>query len=396
MPAYNDVRAGMAKQEYDFVFIHPAHVAMAEIKGGRYKAVAWTSGYTDYTVSLLVNAGTTLKSLDDLKGNTLVTPDPDSITAMMVRAMLRTSKLPVTTAKPDGQNAKELAASVRVISTRYQDAVPFYIENGFAQAGATAAKSVVKAWTDKGGKVLAQSRAVPIKQLLVSSAMPAEEQERIRAALLGHGAKQAGEGCTGCGRLQGLRRDERRGRGVDDRMAWPVAPGPSGVVPSRDAGGGAMGRRVIARVLAAAAGMLAACSPAPTATSPLPITPPSEVAGAAVVRKTIPEPAPATVPPAPRAAPRNRHPARSDLRLRLGSRRRANDDGDRILAQGRRAVREGSGDGTLPVRAQRLPQERRPRLCRQWRRDHDGDGSGVRQEGHAHPAQVELRRDRPR
>jgi len=185
VPAYNDVRAGMAKQEYDLVFIHPAHVAMAEIKGGRYKAIAWTSGFTDYTVSLLINSDGSLKVLDDLKGHTLVTPDPDSITAMMVRAMLRTGKLPVTTAKPDGQNAKDLAASVRVISTRYQDAVPFYIENGFAQAGATAAKSVVKSWTDKGGKVLVQSRAVPIKQLLVSSAMPAEEQERIRAALLG-------------------------------------------------------------------------------------------------------------------------------------------------------------------------------------------------------------------
>jgi len=193
VPAYNDARAGMAKHEYDFVFIHPAHVAMAEIKAGRYKAVAWTSGFTDYTVSLMVNADAKLKSLDDLKGNTLVTPDPDSITAMMVRAMLRTGKLPATTAKPDGQNAKELAASVRVISTRYQDAVPFYIENGFAQAGATAAKSVVKAWTDKGGKVLVQSRAVPIKQVLVSSTMPAEEQERIRAALLGMGQSKPGK-----------------------------------------------------------------------------------------------------------------------------------------------------------------------------------------------------------
>ena len=49
----------------------------------------------------------------------------------------------------------------------------------------TSETGVVKAWTDKGGKVLVQSRAVPIKQVLVSSAMPAEEQERIRAALLG-------------------------------------------------------------------------------------------------------------------------------------------------------------------------------------------------------------------
>src|SRR5260221_10085183 len=192
VPAYNDVRAGMAKQEYDLVFIHPAHVAMAEIKDGRYKAVAWTSGFTDYTVSLLIPPNVTLKSLEDLKGHTLVTPDPDSITAMMVRAMLRTSNLPSTTAKPSPDNAKEMAANVRVITTRYQDAVPFYIENGFAQAGATAAKAVVKSWTDKGGKVLTQSKSVPIKQLIVSKNMPADDQERIRAALLGMGQSKPG------------------------------------------------------------------------------------------------------------------------------------------------------------------------------------------------------------
>src|SRR4029450_1608398 len=67
VPAYNDVRAGMAKQEYDMVFIHPAHVAMTEVKDGRYKAVAWTSGFTEYTVSLLIPADGPLKTLDDLQ-----------------------------------------------------------------------------------------------------------------------------------------------------------------------------------------------------------------------------------------------------------------------------------------------------------------------------------------
>jgi hypothetical protein len=52
-----------------------------------------------------------------------------------------------------------------------------------------------------------------------------------------------------------------------------------------------------------AAGMLAACSPAPTATSPMPITPPGDAAGAAVVRKTVPEPPVVAAPlPAPSAA----------------------------------------------------------------------------------------------
>ena len=178
VPAYNDARAGLAKQEFDVAFLHPAHVPMAEIKAGRYKAIAWTTGYTEYTASVLIPGNTLLKSMQDLNGRTLVTPDPDSITAVMVRAMFRGEKLSATAEREPPPNA------VRVITTRYQDAVPFYIENGFAQAGVTAANSVVKKWTEKGGKVLVQSRPVPIKQVIVSTKLSADEQQKIRDALL--------------------------------------------------------------------------------------------------------------------------------------------------------------------------------------------------------------------
>jgi ABC-type phosphate/phosphonate transport system substrate-binding protein len=178
VPAYNDLRVGLAKQEYDIAFIHPAHVSMAEIKAGRYKSIAWTTGYTEYTVSVMMPGAATLKLLEDLNGHTLVTPDPDSITAVMVRAMFRVEKLTATSER------EPPPTMVRVISTRYQDAVPFYIQNGFADAGATAANAVVKTWTDKGGKVLARSRPVPIKQIIVSTRMPEEDQRKIREALL--------------------------------------------------------------------------------------------------------------------------------------------------------------------------------------------------------------------
>ena len=179
VPAYNDLRAGLLTQEFDVAFVHPAHVSMAEIKAGRYKAIAWTTGYTEYTASMLMTPGQPYKSIADLKGRTVVTPDPDSITAWMVRAMFRTEKVETT-------NAREpTPTTVRIITTRYQDAVPFYLENNFAQVAVTAANSVVKGWTDKGGKVLLKSRPVPIKQFIVSTAMPAAEQQRIRDALIG-------------------------------------------------------------------------------------------------------------------------------------------------------------------------------------------------------------------
>lgn len=170
VPAYDDLRTGLATQEYDLAFVHPAHVALGEIKSGRYRAIAWTLGFTDYTVSLVSPAGEGLNDLDDLRGRTLVTPDADSITTVMVRAMIRERKLS--------------PRDVKVITTRYQDAVPFYLEHGFAHVGATAARNVVKSWTDRGGRVVAQSRAVPIKQWIVSSRVPTADQARIRDVLL--------------------------------------------------------------------------------------------------------------------------------------------------------------------------------------------------------------------
>ena len=179
VPAYDDARAGLKAQEFDVAFLHPAHVPMAEIKAGRYKAIAWTQGFTEYTASMLMSANQPFKSMEDLKGRTVVTPDPDSITSWMVRAMFRVDKMATTDAREPSPS------TVRVITTRYQDAVPFYLEYNFAQVGVTASNAVVKSWTDKGGKVLLKSRPVPIKQFIVSSKLPPAEAQKIKEALLG-------------------------------------------------------------------------------------------------------------------------------------------------------------------------------------------------------------------
>lgn len=176
---YQDLRDGLARQEYDLAFVHPAHVSLAAIKAEKYHSIAWTVGYTDYAVSLLIRKDQPFTKLEDLKGHTIVSPDPDSITAAMLRAMLHDQKLGPT--------------EVKVVTTRYQDAVPFYLDNNFAQAGATAAKSVVKAWTDKGGKVLVSSRPMPIKQFITSTRLSPEDEDRIQNVLLALSLTEAGK-----------------------------------------------------------------------------------------------------------------------------------------------------------------------------------------------------------
>ncbi|MDM0043733.1 PhnD/SsuA/transferrin family substrate-binding protein [Variovorax dokdonensis] len=170
LSSYKAAREALKTQSVDVAFLHPAHLAFEASKSGGYKALAWTSGYTEYKVSLLCKEAQPITDWKTITGKSLVTPDPDSITAVVTRAMLR---------------EKGLAESaVKLTTTRYQDAVPFYVQNGFAVYGATASAGVVKAWKAEGGKTCAESRPVPIKQWLSSTKLDATTTAQLRESLL--------------------------------------------------------------------------------------------------------------------------------------------------------------------------------------------------------------------
>ena len=63
--------------------------------------------------------------------------------------------------------------------------VPFFVENRLTDSGATAANALVKAWQAKGGKILAQSKAVPIKHIVASPNLSAADVEKVRDYLVG-------------------------------------------------------------------------------------------------------------------------------------------------------------------------------------------------------------------
>jgi phosphonate transport system substrate-binding protein len=167
---YPSLRAGLAAKQYDLAMVHPAHLSIRAIKESGYKLVVVTKGFQKYQASFLIRADSPLKSLSELKTLRLGVPDEDSITAWMVRATLRDAKL----------DPKTMDLSY----TRYQDAIPFGVENRLTKAGATAANSIVKAWQASGGKVLAQSKPVPIKHIIAGPSLTAEQIEKVRDYLL--------------------------------------------------------------------------------------------------------------------------------------------------------------------------------------------------------------------
>jgi phosphonate transport system substrate-binding protein len=168
--AYPLLRKGLADKAYDIAMVHPAHLSIQAMKNSGYKLVAVTKGFQQYSANFLVNADSPIKSINDLKGRKLGAPDEDSITSWMVRATLR--------------DALGDSGLVSYVYTRYQDAVPFFVENSLTPAGATAAGAVIKSWEAKGGKVLLKSKAVPIKHIIVSPNLPADMAVKVRDYLL--------------------------------------------------------------------------------------------------------------------------------------------------------------------------------------------------------------------
>lgn len=175
---YPSLRKGLAAKEFDVAFVHPTHLAVLAIRDSGYHLLAVTKGYQNYSASFLVKPDSTLKDLTDLRGLTLGAPDEDSITAWMVRATVR--------------DAFGGSQPVKYVYTRYQDAVPFFIDNGLTIAGATASGKVVKAWLAKGGKVLAKSKPVPIKNLIASPSLNAEQVQKVREYLTSLDASDEG------------------------------------------------------------------------------------------------------------------------------------------------------------------------------------------------------------
>ena len=166
---YKKLSEDLAGQKYDLAYVHPAHHAIRAMKQSGYKLVALTKGFTEYRASFLVPASSTAKTLADLKGQTVGAPAEDSITSVLVRATLN----------------EAVGSGAKITYTRYQDAVPFMVEHGLAAAGASASNAVVKDWQAKGGRVLATSKSIPIKQLLASPKLGDEQRKQITAYFVG-------------------------------------------------------------------------------------------------------------------------------------------------------------------------------------------------------------------
>ena len=180
---YSEFEKGLDAERYDLVFIHPAHVGLKAVKSGKYAGLATAKGFTDYRARVMVNSDSPLKSLQDLRGRKIGVPSMESITTVMFAAALRELNFP----NPESG----------FTATRYQDAVPFMVENKFVVAGVTGSGKVAREWISKGGKVIAETRPVPIKQFLASRKLPEADRMRLQLLILGLSENEPGRAALG-------------------------------------------------------------------------------------------------------------------------------------------------------------------------------------------------------
>jgi len=176
---YPVLRKGLDEQQYDLAFVHPAHHSLVSLRDGKYKLVVLTKGYTDYKARFFVKKDAPFKQPADMKGKRFGMPDPDSITAVITRATMR--DLGIDSAKAD------------IRTTRYQDAVPFFVDNGFSDVGITGSSAVAKQWQEKGGAVLLESKPVPIKHMIASTKLSEQDLQKVRAVMLGLDKSESGQ-----------------------------------------------------------------------------------------------------------------------------------------------------------------------------------------------------------
>src|SRR2546422_4008845 len=170
---YPALRKGLDEQQYDLAFVHPAHHSLVSLRDGKYQLVALTKGYTEYKARFFVKKDAQMKQPADMKGKRFGMPDPDSITAVITRATMR--DLGIDSAKAD------------IRTTRYQDAVPFFVDNGFSDVGITGSGAVVKQWQEKGGAGLLEAKPPPLKHMIASSKLNEQDLQKMRTVKLGLG-----------------------------------------------------------------------------------------------------------------------------------------------------------------------------------------------------------------
>jgi phosphonate transport system substrate-binding protein len=172
------LQENLKKQAYEFLLARPNDVPALAVRDFGYQPVA--TAKQPYQTLFIVPKGSTLKTIADVRGKTIVTPDQYSNMWRAANAMLRDSKIDMSKEK--------------VKAMRDQAAIAWSLENGFYDVGVVnSASAVGRTWEKNGGRIIAKS-ADQINMPFIASPTISEAQVvKLRAAVLALDATEGGQ-----------------------------------------------------------------------------------------------------------------------------------------------------------------------------------------------------------
>ncbi len=167
----------LKKQSYALLFARPNDVPAQAIRDYGYQPVVTEK--EPARALFIVKKDSPLKSIADVKGSSILTPDRYSSIWRVANAMLRDNKISMANEK---------------VRTMHDDAaIGWSLESGFFDVGViNSISGVGRTWEKNGGRVIARSPDLPNMPLIASPELSAAQVAKLRAALLALNSNENG------------------------------------------------------------------------------------------------------------------------------------------------------------------------------------------------------------
>jgi ABC-type phosphate/phosphonate transport system substrate-binding protein len=172
------LKENLKSHAYALLLARPNDVPAEAVRDFGYQPVV--SAKEPYQTLFIVVKTSPIRTISDVRGKTILTPDQYSNMWRAANAMLRDNKIDMS------------REAVR--SMRDQAAIAWSLENGFFDVGVVnSASGVGRSWEKNGGRVIARSRDQINMPLIASPKLSAVQLERLRAAIIALDSTESGQ-----------------------------------------------------------------------------------------------------------------------------------------------------------------------------------------------------------
>jgi len=184
-----EVPKAVREKRIDLLIIH-TNAALAAVTKEGYTLLALSRDLKDDRVHFMA-AKNGPATVAGCKGKTIWTAGARSYATEVGRAVLRAN----------GVGSGEFDLKV----TKYQDAIPFMLENGFGDVGMTRVESIARAWERQGGRILHSTERLPVYALVAKPGSDAALMKRVGDWMVSMSQTPEGEAALAPGGFKGFR-----------------------------------------------------------------------------------------------------------------------------------------------------------------------------------------------